>query len=710
MHTASLLAHKPAGGVWSRERQEPCTSLNPSCECNVGGDFLPSKCLVLSTLPLLFATLSSLCKYRREFVKTAPQIPSRRALAGLAVVTVLSTIEKRRKDQEQRKEQGKPLIESEDMSGELQTIPARHGVATFVPRGRTIKVINTYGKQVVSMWAFTLGAPPEDGDDDGPGDEEIEEEVKKLQDAAEQEDGQREAQDSKAASNEKQDPNETDSSGQESSDQGQEQGSQSESGSAEKSNEEHEDPPEQAPDTPDNEKTTEYTEEPTEKPAQQPSKRTWASYLPSIPYRSKGKGNAAEKSEAEQEPSPEEQKAQNEANTKKWSSYIPTGKGFSSYIPNVEVPSKEGVVSAFKSSHYRDPNKSYAEQLYDFSKTPVGAGTIAAATGSGYASSVYAAYSAYAQTHPSKDSRPPMEYLSLPHTRASSYKLVPEVDDTLLTNLRNPIITLVEDTTPGAHDTLTAACDANLYAALGVDKPAEHGSCAENLVLALKELNENAGLKGAKAVGADISVNIAPTPLHLFMVTPISLSSETEPTECGAKGATLAVEEPKGKKRGFVRFKAERDVVVVFSACPMDVGPQNGGRCMAANFMVEDADADDGASLKSGKSGRKSPKKLTPAGKKDGGAGEKSEENPEVRHQPAETQQAKDEPDAGAQTDEAGADAPAAEKEVEEKQTRAKPKAAAEERKADDKGSDAPSSAAATPKKKPKKLEVRSKQ
>ena len=34
-------------------------------------------------------------------------------------------------------------------------------------------------------------------------------------------------------------------------------------------------------------------------------------------------------------------------------------------------------MSAFQSSHYRDPNKSYAEQLYDFSKTPVGAGTIA---------------------------------------------------------------------------------------------------------------------------------------------------------------------------------------------------------------------------------------------------------------------------------------------------------------------------------------------
>jgi uncharacterized protein YcgI (DUF1989 family) len=220
-----------------------------------------------------------------------------------------------------------------------------------------------------------------------------------------------------------------------------------------------------------------------------------------------------------------------------------------------------------------------------------------------------------------------MEYLSLPHTRASSYKLVPEVDDTLLTNLRNPIITFVEDTTPGAHDTLTAACDANLYAALGVDKPAEHGSCAENLVLALKELNENAGLKGAKAVGADISVNIAPTPLHLFMVTPVSLSSDTKATESGAKGAKLAVEEPKGKKRGFVRFRAERDVVVVFSACPMDVGPQNGGRCMAANFMVEDAEADDNASVKSAKSGKRTPpKKLKVAVKKDA-AEEKTKEN-----------------------------------------------------------------------------------
>jgi uncharacterized protein YcgI (DUF1989 family) len=340
-----------------------------------------------------------------------------------------------------------------------------------------------------------------------------------------------------------------------------------------------------------------------------------------------------------------------------------------------------------------------------------------------------------------------MEYLSLPHTRASSYKLVPEVDDTLLTNLRNPIMTLVEDNSPGAHDTLTAACDANLYASLGVDKPAEHGSCAENLVLALKELNENAGLKGAKAVGADISVNIAPTPLHLFMVTPVELASDVKIAEAGAKGAKLSVEEPKGKKRCFVRFRAERDVVVVFSACPNDVGPQNGGRCMAANFMVEDAEVDDNASIKSGKSGKKTPpKKLNAAGKKDESkeatekVDEKSEASPQsaekakpkklnapnekgedkrAEREKPETEQPQEEAPAPDSKDDEKENLEA--KQPEEKQPSHQPdpeqktdaSSKSEEKtddKASEKSSDAPSDDSPKPKKKPKKLQVRSKQ
>jgi hypothetical protein len=135
---------------------------------------------------------------------------------------------------------------------------------------------------------------------------------------------------------------------------------------------------------------------------------------------------------------------------------------------------------------------------------------------------------------------------------------------------------------------LTAACDAGQYAALKVDKPEEHGSCAENLVLALKEINEKAGLKGTKAIGADITVYIAPTPLHLFMNAPIETDTSAQGEGTGARGAKLKIEEPKGKKRSYVRFRAERDIVVVMSACPMDIGPQNAGKPMAANFMVEE--------------------------------------------------------------------------------------------------------------------------
>ncbi|KAL5390994.1 hypothetical protein DPSP01_001491 [Paraphaeosphaeria sporulosa] len=505
------------------------------------------------------------------------------------------------------------------MSGELQTIPARHGVATFVPRGRTIKIINTYGQQVVSTWAFGLAAPPEEGDNDEE-EEELEGKVDYLKKELSKEEGKNEVPKEEGANDKtaEEDATKVSDEGPEAT---KEEGPPEEEQSdnpATKDGEGADDPPEQAPDTPEKERSD----------GKKPEKRTWSSYLPSIPYRNKGQAQGQNKTDAQAQQEEKAEKAQNEETSKKWSSYLPTGKGFSSYVPNVKMPDTQGVVSAFKSSNSWDPNKSYAEQLYDFSKTPVGAGTLAVASGSGTASSLYAAYNAYTQISPSKNDQPPMEYLSLPHTRAATYRLVPELNDTLLTNLRNPLMTLVEDTSPGAHDTLTAACDANMYAALGVDKPEEHGSCAENLVLALKELNEKAGLKGTKAIGADITVNIAPTPLHLFMNTPIEIDSSAQSEGAGAKGAKLSVEKPMSKKRSYVRFRAERDIVVVLSACPNELGQQNGGRCMAANFMVEEPEEDPSASTSSVKSKNSAAKKLDT--KKD----EKKEDKKEPEEKP----------------------------------------------------------------------------
>ena len=199
---------------------------------------------------------------------------------------------------------------------------------------------------------------------------------------------------------------------------------------------------------------------------------------------------------------------------------------------------------------------------------------LAAVTGSGPAGTIYAAYAAFdAQASPKVA---PMEYMSMPHTRAQIRRLIPKLDDTLVSNLREPLLTLVEDTSPGNHDTLIAACDPQRYKGLGVEKWEEHGSCSENLVLALKELNEKAGLKGAQAVGADIIVEKVPAPLNLFMNIPWNREGK------------LRFEGPAGDKGDSVTFKAERDVIVVMSACPQDILAINGGQPTDAHFIVEE--------------------------------------------------------------------------------------------------------------------------
>jgi hypothetical protein len=56
---------------------------------------------------------------------------------------------------------------------EMQTVPARHGVATFVPAGQTIKIVNTSGSQVIDTWAFALPHPDvKNGDEQQEGQQE----------------------------------------------------------------------------------------------------------------------------------------------------------------------------------------------------------------------------------------------------------------------------------------------------------------------------------------------------------------------------------------------------------------------------------------------------------------------------------------------------------------------------------------------------------
>jgi uncharacterized protein YcgI (DUF1989 family) len=92
-----------------------------------------------------------------------------------------------------------------------------------------------------------------------------------------------------------------------------------------------------------------------------------------------------------------------------------------------------------------------------------------------------------------------VEYMSMSHFRSCLNKLVPEVGDVLVSQKRAPLLKLVEDTSPGVHDTLVSACDRWRYAQLGAKD--YHGSCTDNLWDAIEALSNS--LKQRSGAGTD---------------------------------------------------------------------------------------------------------------------------------------------------------------------------------------------------------------
>ena len=71
------------------------------------------------------------------------------------------------------------------------------------------------------------------------------------------------------------------------------------------------------------------------------------------------------------------------------------------------------------------------------------------------------------------------EFMSMEHTRATLVKIMPAVGDCLYTTRRRPILRIVEDTSPGIHDTLMAACDSHRLRTARL--PEYHDNCTDNL-------------------------------------------------------------------------------------------------------------------------------------------------------------------------------------------------------------------------------------
>ncbi|HLI13266.1 MAG TPA: urea carboxylase-associated family protein [Alphaproteobacteria bacterium] len=153
----------------------------------------------------------------------------------------------------------------------------------------------------------------------------------------------------------------------------------------------------------------------------------------------------------------------------------------------------------------------------------------------------------------------PREFMSMEHTHTALLRLFPKVGDALRTNRRRPILTIVEDTSPGIHDTVIAACDRYRYEQLGCKD--YHDNCTDNLAAALAELG--------------IAPPETPSPLNLFMNIPV------------AADGTLSFEPAVSKPGDAIAFRAEMDCVVAFSACPQDIVPINGVACRPTDAHFE---------------------------------------------------------------------------------------------------------------------------
>ena len=136
------------------------------------------------------------------------------------------------------------------------------------------------------------------------------------------------------------------------------------------------------------------------------------------------------------------------------------------------------------------------------------------------------------------------EFLCPSKTRAVTWKLFPELGEAFYSTRRRPILTYLEDRSPGAHDMFFSPCDIGVFERLGVE--GYHPNCRDNY------------LKAAAEIG--ISHDLVPDPVNLFQNTP-------------ASGEGLILPRPVPTKAGdSVTFRAELDIFIVLAACSVDQG------------------------------------------------------------------------------------------------------------------------------------------
>lgn len=150
-------------------------------------------------------------------------------------------------------------------------------------------------------------------------------------------------------------------------------------------------------------------------------------------------------------------------------------------------------------------------------------------------------------------------HLCTGRTRLANSRLFPVIGESFHGTNYEPLLTLIGDTSPGVHDMLYEACDRSLHELLGGGS--NHRNCHDNYLAAAKT--------------AEVVVDRVPSPVNFFQSTPVSgdgqLSAQPAPSNPG----------------DYVELLAVTDVVVIVSACSVDVGTDiNGGKSTPLRLEV----------------------------------------------------------------------------------------------------------------------------
>jgi uncharacterized protein YcgI (DUF1989 family) len=148
-------------------------------------------------------------------------------------------------------------------------------------------------------------------------------------------------------------------------------------------------------------------------------------------------------------------------------------------------------------------------------------------------------------------------FLSPSHSWLHTGTVQPKVGDELVTNRREPILTIIADDV-GWHDMLAPACDRYRYERYyGVSG---HRNCHDNFLEAMSDRNWGNRL--------------VPQPFNLFMNTFVEPDGK------------MLLRDPISNAGDRVAFRAEKDIIVVASACPMDLNVVGGGGITDVEVLV----------------------------------------------------------------------------------------------------------------------------